>query len=56
MSTISNSVNTAIAIIKGDDAEVIYLKYKKSRVPPVQLRKVCRTFLRKETKISLKIT
>jgi hypothetical protein len=30
MSTISNFVNTVIAIIKGDDAEVIGLKYKKS--------------------------
>jgi hypothetical protein len=29
MSTISNFVNTVIAIIKGDDAEVIGLKYKK---------------------------
>jgi hypothetical protein len=28
MSTISNFVNTVIAIIKGDDAEVISLKYK----------------------------
>jgi hypothetical protein len=30
MSTISNFVNTVIAIIKGDDAEVIGLKYKRA--------------------------
>jgi hypothetical protein len=32
MSTISNFVNTVIAIIKGDDAEVIGLKNKKRAV------------------------
>jgi hypothetical protein len=32
MSTISNFVNTVIAIIKGDDAEVIGLKYKKKEL------------------------
>jgi hypothetical protein len=30
MSTISNFVNTVIAIIKGDDAEVIGLKKKRA--------------------------
>jgi hypothetical protein len=44
MSTISNFVNTVIAIIKGDDAEVIGLKYKKEllRYLP-NCCKVCRT-------------
>jgi hypothetical protein len=32
MSTISNFVNTVIAIIKGDDAEVIGLKIQKRAV------------------------
>jgi hypothetical protein len=32
MSTISNFVNTVIAIIKGDDAEVISLKIQKRAV------------------------
>jgi hypothetical protein len=44
MSTISNFVNTVIAIIKGDDAEVIGLKYKKSCCGTAQIAvKVCRT-------------
>jgi hypothetical protein len=46
MSTISNFVNTVIAIIKGDDAEVIGLKYKKElfAVLTAQIAvKVCRT-------------
>jgi hypothetical protein len=45
MSTISNFVNTVIAIIKGDDAEVIGLKYKRAvAVLTAQIAvKVCRT-------------
>jgi hypothetical protein len=44
MSTISNFVNTVIAIIKGDDAEVIGLKYKKSCCTYCSnCCKVCRT-------------
>jgi hypothetical protein len=44
MSTISNFVNTVIAIIKGDDAEVIGLKYKKKLLRYLlKLLKVCRT-------------
>jgi hypothetical protein len=45
MSTISNFVNTVIAIIKGDDAEVIGLKYKRAvAVLTTQIAvKVCRT-------------
>jgi hypothetical protein len=46
MSTISNFVNTVIAIIKGDDAEVIGLKYKKRAVAVLTAQiavKVCRT-------------
>jgi hypothetical protein len=43
MSTISNFVNT-VAIIKGDDAEVIGLKYKRAAVLTAQIAvKVCRT-------------
>jgi hypothetical protein len=45
MSTISNFVNTVIAIIKGDDAEVIGLKIQKELlVLTAQIAvKVCRT-------------
>jgi hypothetical protein len=45
MSTISNFVNTVIAIIKGDDAEVIGLKIQKRAVAVLtQIAvKVCRT-------------
>jgi hypothetical protein len=46
MSTISNFVNTVIAIIKGDDAEVIGLKIQKRAVAVLTAQiavKVCRT-------------
>jgi hypothetical protein len=43
MSTISNFVNTVIAIIKGDDAEVIGLKIQKRAVAVFKNAKVCRT-------------
>jgi hypothetical protein len=45
MSTISNFVNTVIAIIKGDDAEVIGLKYKRAvAVLTAQIAvKICKT-------------
>jgi hypothetical protein len=45
MSTISNFVNTVIAIIKGDDAEVISLKIQKSCCGTYcsNCCKVCRT-------------
>jgi hypothetical protein len=44
MSTISNFVNTVIAIIKGDDAEVIGLKIQKSCCGTCSsCCKVCRT-------------
>jgi hypothetical protein len=47
MSTISNFVNTVIAIIKGDDAEVIGLKYKKEllRYLLLKLQKYAELFL-----------
>jgi hypothetical protein len=49
MSTISNFVNTVIAIIKGDDAEVIGLKYKRAvAVLTAQIAvKVCNSFFRR---------
>jgi hypothetical protein len=43
MSTISNFVNTVIAIIKGDDAEVIGLKIQKELLRYLNTVKVCRT-------------
>jgi hypothetical protein len=44
MSTISNFVNTVIAIIKGDDAEVISLKIQKELLRYLlKCCKVCRT-------------
>jgi hypothetical protein len=47
MSTISNFVNTVIAIIKGDDAEVIGLKYKRAVAVLTAQIKVCRTLFRR---------
>jgi hypothetical protein len=48
MSTISNFVNTVIAIIKGDDAEVIGLKYKRAvAVLTAQIASMQNSFFRR---------